>query len=128
MHGDVPDDAESVVCFECDKRIHDQITLDQLEVAMIRNAERQRTKMKEIIDLENEIRESLAAAKLKIDAKEPGERFDMTFYFEGQGILAGKPTTLFGTRLERLYLIARELKKFGTHPAGVGCTAKQAKK
>ena len=94
------------------KRDHDQIMLDQLEIAMIKKEERQGKKMKEIIDLENEIRESLAAAKLKIDSKKPGERFDMTFYFEGQGILAGKPTTLSGTRLERLHLIAKELKKF----------------
>lgn len=64
--------------------------------------------MTEVITLENEIRELLVIADA---AKRKSKRFDMTYVFEGEAILTGKPSQLPGTRLDRLRLIADELKK-----------------
>jgi hypothetical protein len=55
--------------------------------------------MEEVIELENKIRTALAGS-----LKAPKEMIS-----DGIAILAGKPTTLQGTRLDRLRIIAKAL-------------------
>ena len=66
--------------------------------------------MSEVIALEKEIKELLLITRETIGLKK-GRRVDMTYIFEGEAILAGKPSMLPGSRLEKLRLIAAELKK-----------------
>ena len=70
--------------------------------------------MDEVIALEKEIVELLPVVKAKIENGKKGQRFDMTFIFEGEAVLAGKPSMLPGTRLDRLRQIAGELRKNST--------------
>ena len=68
--------------------------------------------MDEVIALETEIRNLIGLARIKMQTAPASQRFDVTFLFEGEGVLAGKASMLSGSRLERLRQIAVELRKF----------------